>query len=539
MVLYFSQVYWINKPRREHDCMERLPDFLMLDFCEWLKRAILSKAQYNEIDMWDLLFDERYERLLLEKTEEYCCYRERKQKNPASKNDIKKILNEIMRMYYESDEFQNLCYRIRQHKKYYPREYLFHEFYGSFERFLYTLNDEFPRFFEEIYNWDGQHFSPHTLIDSLKNCYRDSLSNDQEQDPILQLMVADKAVEIEFLEWIEQENIGKEVVEKIDLMPVDVFEDYAHRFCEDTGNGVSAERKLVKRFKRSDPGSLISKLSGLLPYDNAYQKRNLRYVSQRYLKDKAIYKCVLLPIQADYDKFHELVINRWKDLNDASADYLDIYYCFANYGESGYDLMKQLHYLPKKFHAQLPCIALWKENMDEAMCIPINELSVEDVYYMIAGPGGIVDLIIEEKTINEIVEGVNDMGEERRNRDRPFNKYVQNANGATNVQQSMVVNSSDTTISGDFFVENADTFMKEMEEAISLVSSSELDEAQKKEVQSILEEAKESVQEKSEEKASSSKKRFKTFLAFAGGAAQKLISALAGLATIASFFGIK
>ena len=66
--------------------------------------------------------------------------------------------------------------------------------------------------------------------------------------------------------------------------------------------------------------------------------------------------------------------------------------------------------------------------MDEAMCIPINELSVEDVYYMIAGNGGIVDLIIEGKTINEIVEGVNDMGEERRNKDRPFNKYVQNAN---------------------------------------------------------------------------------------------------------------
>ena len=230
--------------------------------------------------------------------------------------------------------------------------------------------------------------------------------------------------------------------------------------------------------------------------------------------------------------------NRWKDLNDASDDYLDIYYCFENYGESGHDLMKQLHYLPEKLHAKLPCIALWKENMDEAMCIPINELSVEDVYYMIAGVGGIVDLIIEGKTINEIVEGVNDMGEERRNKERPFNKYVQNANGATNVQQSMVVNSSNTTISGELLAENIDTFVKEISKAISLVESSELDELQKKEVKSILEEAKESVQEKSEEKTSSSKKRFFTFLAFAGNSAQKLISALAGLSTIAKFFGI-
>ena len=40
--------------------MQRLPDFLMLDFCEWIKRVILSKAQYSNIDMWDLLFDEKY-----------------------------------------------------------------------------------------------------------------------------------------------------------------------------------------------------------------------------------------------------------------------------------------------------------------------------------------------------------------------------------------------------------------------------------------------------------------------------------------------
>ena len=53
--------------------MQRLPNsnFLILDFCEWLKRVILSKAQYNDIDMWDLLFDEKYDQLLLKKAEEY------------------------------------------------------------------------------------------------------------------------------------------------------------------------------------------------------------------------------------------------------------------------------------------------------------------------------------------------------------------------------------------------------------------------------------------------------------------------------------
>lgn len=517
--------------------MERLPDFLILDFCEWIKRSILSKSKYSNIDMWDLLFDENYDNLLMKKAEEYC-NRERKQKNRCSNDNIKKICNEIVKMYYESSEFQDLCCEIRLHKRDYPRELLFLEFQRSLEHFVYDLDGKMPGFFKEIHYYDGQYGPPYAFVDNLRCYYRNSLGTDQEQNPILQLMVDGKAIEVEFLEWIAQENIGKEIVEKIDLMPVDVFEEYARRFCEDTGNGASVRRKLVKIFKRSDSGNLLSKLSILLPYDNAYRKRNFRYVSQRYLEDKAIYKCVILPIEADYDKFHELVISRWKDLNDTSADYLDIYYCFVNYGESGHDLMKQLHYLPEKFHAKLPCIALWKENMDEAMCIPINELSVEDVYYMIAGVGGIVDLIIEGKAIDEIVEGVNNMGEERRNKERPFNKYVQNANGATNVQQNMVVNSTSTTISGELLAENTDAFVAEIAKAISLVESSELNELQKKEMKSILEEARESVQEKSEEKTSSSKKRFLTFLAFAGNSAQKLISALAGLSTIAKFFGI-
>ncbi len=519
--------------RREHECMERLPNFLILDFCEWIKRSILGKAQYRNIDMWDLLFNEEYDNLLIKKAEEYC-NREKKQKNSYSNDSIKKIFNEIIRLYYKSSQFRKVCYKIRQHGNY-PQEYIFDEFQSSFGEFIFGLNDKIPRFFEERCYYDGLHISPYALIDNVRHYYRTSSKN-QEQNPILQLMVEDKALEVEFLEWIERENIGEEVVQKIDLMPVDVFEDYAQRFCEDTGKGISVKRKLVKNFKRSDSGNLLCKLSWLLPDDNAYRKRNFRYISQRYLNDKAIYKCVLLPIKADYDKFHELVTNRWKDLNDASADYLDIYYCFANYGESGHDLMKQLHYLPEKIHAKLPCIALWKENMDEAMCIPINELSVEDVYYMIAGVGGIVDLIIEGKTINEIVEGVNDMGEERRYKDRPFNKYVQNANGATNVQQNMVINSRNTTISGEFFAENTNTFFKEIAEAIRLVELSELNEHQKKELKSILEEAKESVQEKSEEKSTSSKKRFLTFLAFAGNSAQKLISALKELSTIAKFF---
>ena len=47
--------------------MERLPDLLVLDFCEWLKQSLLRRTKYNDVDMWDLLFDDRYADILIKK----------------------------------------------------------------------------------------------------------------------------------------------------------------------------------------------------------------------------------------------------------------------------------------------------------------------------------------------------------------------------------------------------------------------------------------------------------------------------------------
>ena len=113
------------------------------------------------------------------------------------------------------------------------------------------------RYFNEINDYDEQHLSPYTLIDNLRYCYKDSLRNDQEKNPILELMVGSKAVEIEFLEWIEQENIGKRSSRKIDLMPVDVFEEYAFRFVKTQVMEGAVKRRLVKSFKKVGPWEFV------------------------------------------------------------------------------------------------------------------------------------------------------------------------------------------------------------------------------------------------------------------------------------------
>lgn len=366
-----------------------------------------------------------------------------------------------------------------------------------------------------------QYLNPNTLINDLKIYY-------QKQDVSYQLIREDNFVEIDFLEWLEKESTRRGFVEKVDLMPVEVFEEYAYRFCKDTGRKVETKQKLVKRFKKSEPGSLLKKLDQLLPCNSAYRKKNFRYVYQRYLADDEPYKCVLLPIEEDYPMFHKLVTRRWKDLNDLSADYLDVYYCFMKYGESGYDLVKQLHYLSEKVYAKLPCIVLWKKNLDEALCISIDELSVNDVYCLIRE---IVDLIIQGKKLDEIVEGANDMGNERRNKYRSITNYNLNANGANNVNQAVVAGDGNIISQSTLKGEN-DHFIKELDQAIDIVTQSELSEEQKKILINIFEDA------KKKDKQKGAKERFSAAIAFAGDMAAKLIDLFAGLVTVATFFGL-
>lgn len=517
--------------------MQRISDFYILDFYEWIKHTILSAERDSDIDIWDLLFDEKYERLLYEEANEYCSI-VNEQENMSSDVDVETKLSELMSVYYESTEFHKFCNHIRH---YGFKQYTIRMFADSVTGFFNCLLNEKPYIFEENDNHDMGLICPSALVDDTRYSFENRF-DELRENVFHACIVEGKAIEIDFLEWLHKRNIGKEVIEKIDLMPIDVFENYVASFCKDTGNSASVGQQLIKSFKSSDPNRLLNKLKRLLPYDNEHRKRNFRYLSHRYLSDKNIYKCVILPLKADYDKFGILVTEWWEDLNNTSGDYLDIYYCFANYGESGHTLMEQLHYMPEKFRTKLPCIALWKDNMNEARCISINDLSVSDVYALIAGDGEIVEEIIAGDKIDEIVEKVNDMAEKSRNRDRPINNFYQNANGALNVQQNMVVGSNKVSISDGLNSsdsQNKEFFAQDVAEAIKLVDSSELNENQKKELKSILEKANEGVHENSEDKIVSSRERFATFIAFAGEACQKLIATITNLTTLASFFGIQ
>ena len=371
----------------------------------------------------------------------------------------------------------------------------------------------------------------------IKENFSKRKQEEKENQPT-SVMINSRAVEIDFCEWIEKENIGSDIIEKIYLMPMVVFERFADRFCQETGKGEDTKSKLKRYFKGSRSNTFWNKLKKILPSSEKYERKPFEYIYQRYLYNTARYKCIILPIRSDYKNFQKLVVRKWMELNRISDNYLDIYYCFLNYGKTGHDLMEELHCLSKKFWAKLPCIIIWKENMKEAMCISINELTAEDVFYMIVGNNGIIDSIIEGKTLNEIVEGVSVMGEKRRNKERATYEYVQKAEGSNN-QQNMIIGSTGVNILNGVCSENSNAFFKEIEEAIRLISSSELNQVQKEELKSILEEARDSVKENSKDKKTSSKSRFSTFCKLADEKILPIIAALADFITIASFFGLK
>ena len=205
--------------------MERLPDLLVLDFCEWLQQSILRKAKYDSIDMWDLLFDDKYANVLERKSEEYCEQRIR-QSEDWSNTVVRDMLTAALRAFYGSDEFCEMCYRVRRYREQGSYRFMLEEFQKSFEQFRHSQSGILYDI--RLYDYRRRLY-PDDLINNLKFCFKESVQKDEDHDmntsSFFQFMMEDEPIEVDFLKWLEEENIGKNVVEKVDLMPLEVFEE--------------------------------------------------------------------------------------------------------------------------------------------------------------------------------------------------------------------------------------------------------------------------------------------------------------------------
>lgn len=340
--------------------------------------------------------------------------------------------------------------------------------------------------------------------------------------------------ELTFFEWLKNECNEGGKLPKVDVMSLRVFKEYVRRYCNCKSKGRYIERKIIKSFKGSEASEFSEYCEKLAINLDNEGGRDFKFISERYLSNGSIYKCLIFPRAKEYDVFKELVTEYYLDLDGLSANYLDIYFIFEDYSYSGSKLLGEFKTLDNRFFDRVPCIVIWKDSIDEAEAISIKGLSVEGVFDVIEN---IVFLIRRSTTLDQIVEGVDKKVSQLREAKSPVNNVVSKVNG--NAVVNIINGSHNVVCIGNESNFDVDLFSREVNTALDRVDAAhELSDVQKRKLKSILAEADEGVKEKSQEKKTSSKSRFKTWLEITGQSISAMTNMFANLATILTFFGL-
>lgn len=103
--------------------------------------------------------------------------------------------------------------------------------------------------------------------------------------------------------------------------------------------------------------------------------RILRY------RDPSIWKCVVLGLRAE-PMTTTLMTRYWEDLDTVTYDYLDIFYSDYALGRDGNRVANSL--FPEAPFDEFPCLAVWRESVDDARFISLQELDERQAYRVVA-----------------------------------------------------------------------------------------------------------------------------------------------------------
>ena len=338
-------------------------------------------------------------------------------------------------------------------------------------------------------------------------------------------------VEIDFLEWLCHNH------DLFDFrkMPVKTFEHIVDQFVNDCNKSSHDKYELIDAFKYTKQNDLIKKL---LSFRNSSKALGLTSVIYRYQNEKIPFKCFILQKSRSSKEYQELVEEYWEDLHHLSSDDLDIYYD-TSYGVSGFEIARQMTYIPEHLKTRVPVIVLWADDLTKAQGIDIRQLSNDEIFEVIRC---IVEAIRDKKSFDNIVMEANHMADELREGQRPIGKIgVQITGGQVSGGVFTGINEETQTV-----VYNADSEAnnntKELLEGFTTAeeiirSFEELDDNQKGLVVEVLNEARDAVKANSDEKIKASKKQFSNTIKLLGTVGKDLIGALAGVASILKFFG--
>lgn len=516
--------------------MNLLPDMIIIDFCEWLKKSI--QPERNDVDFLDLMLDEKYARDLWKYASYFL-----QQYEPS----IKSILHQFIESEY-FDKSLDKCDRIL--KEHFDFSY---EMWADYELIHYVFHEgRFDKSFSQFYKATFRNMKhsnngnrvlnvkPEELVDSSRFLFSHANSTSwiqEEKQWVMHFMNhldLDLHIESDFLEWLIKTN-----GEPIDIrkMPLSVFERLAEQFQVECNKSKKDKEKLIRSFKQKDLIVVSMKLLAILPVKTSKRAKELGYIVERY-QDKSIpFKCFIMPLQAESKEYKDLIQKHWADLHHLSGNYLDIYYTDVDYGKSGYEIMSRMNFIPDGLKTKAPVIVIWDTDLSKAQGIDISRLNNVDIFEVIRG---VVNSIQNKYELDKVVKEANQMSKKLREEHRAVSYATTNNtinNSGTIAGNVAAVNYGTMSVNKEEI--NGDKLVEEIEKAKKIIGSFEdISETQKQRLFAIMNETRVAVESKSDEKQQVSKKSFKDAICFMGNVGGKLISAISGLANLLKFFGI-
>lgn len=317
------------------------------------------------------------------------------------------------------------------------------------------------------------------------------------------------AVEIEFFEWLEEKKIDSVEIIK---MPKEKFEELVSVFARERN--------------RRNSTKLMEKLFAVFRID-MLSKQYIRY------SDSNIAKCLFLQLGAN-KAFPNFIHSYWDDLHYLSKDYLDIFYSEAELEQSGYIVKEYFHRLNVPETA-IPCLVLWRETIEDALYIELVDLEENEVFQIIQL---IVEMLKNHHDLEIVCEEAKTMADQKRadKSHRPITN-VSVTQKAENIYGNMVGNVTNSTITSVQITKNDNKELaKEIEVATQRIN--EISELSPEQKQFIVELLGDLVVAKEDTDKAVCKKTFGAFMKGLGPVAEKVVSVLANLATIAGFLGI-
>lgn len=497
--------------------MLALPDYIVLDFLEWISK----NYQDNKLFL-DSLLDDR--KLLMSYAEQYLQEQNKDYNYKKCKNILKRYICQVIDS-NEFDEFLKLhCkYRHCLEDVYYCAYHCLHICCHEFEDLLHNKFMELKEFTE----YKMERIEPYVLVDSL---YYYIEKNGVIDNPVLMhFMVGcsseDLSAILDFFYWLKEQNEPFNIYK----MPELVFNDIVRKYESNRKVELSIKIKkdIVKTFTNKSSDQMYEWMNKIF---GKKQIRSLHYIFERYYKDKAQYKCILLPLKGE-SELKKFVKDYWYDLDEASSDLLDIFYSLKELSNTGYALLSKIKDLTVDKN-MLPCVVIWQQDISLAKAISIRKLNNSDLCKLLLE---IISYIEKGMDLEQIYKEAVKMVENLKNENKIVQKIEQNINGTnygtvTGINEGIVTNVMSS---------NNQNIQNDIQHAkIKIEALEELNSQMKEFLYELLDETCLSILKDDNNLKNDCVSKLKGFLAGVGKSSAVILGVLGSIASIAGFFGI-